>query len=185
MDKEKEFEEMIEKDPQLKRNRDFFQELDKKAMEEAENLSLKYVKEIMENPGEMSTTLAMLSVAKTLTFLCSYLYDKEEDFISAVDRARKCVAEELVPKLLNPQPCGHCDECQNGNPEGCKYPKVRGNYIESRFIPIAAGMLIEDDLFNKIIYQEPMDEDGKENEDGKRTDKDGHNVPDEGDGQPA
>ena len=41
------------------------------------------------------------------------------------------------------------------------HPDVRGDYTTSRFLPILCNMLIEYDLFNKIVYMHTV---GKEND---------------------
>lgn len=95
--------------------------------------------------------VAKLVFAKALATLSSFNYE-EPDFLQAMERARHCVAEELVPMLINEQPCKQCDECKKGNFNNCIHPIVRSEYCESRFLPILCEALIEYDVWNEILY---------------------------------
>jgi len=95
--------------------------------------------------------IAKLSAAKLLATLSSFSYE-EKDFVDAIDNARKCVQEELVPMLLQSEPCGECENCKNGRPDECIRPHIRHSHSESRFLPILAESLIEYDAWNEILY---------------------------------
>lgn len=129
-----------------------FAELEKTANEVAEDISSKLIESIVKENDKYNITSAILTVAKCMSHLTSYLYDTEEEFLSDVKKAREAVASTVIPALLDPRPCGQCDECKNGNPEGCLKPNIRGDRTTSRFLPLLCNMLIEYDLFNKICY---------------------------------
>ena len=84
--------------------------------------------------------------------LASYLYDSEEEFLTDVKKARTSVVTDIIPALLDQQSCGECQNCKNGNEAECINPTVRGDYTQSRFLPILCNMLVEYDLFNKVIH---------------------------------
>ena len=101
-------------------------------------------------------------MAKSLSHLASYLYDTEEEFLTDVKKARTSVVSDVIPALLDPQPCGLCEQCKNGNEMECINPKVRGDHTTSRFLPILCNMVIEYDLFNKILHMHTV---GKQEQD--------------------
>lgn len=146
--------EAIEKDENFQKGFDEYRRIEQKANSVAEELSASLVESIVkgDDNGKFNLSTAIMAVSKTLTHLTSYMYENEEQFLADVHKARTDVVSDVIPALLSPQPCGLCDECKNGNPEGCLNPTVRGDHTTSRFLPILANMLIEYDLFNKIIY---------------------------------
>ena len=136
-----------------------YQDLDTKSQE----LSVKYVKDIMtilelDKPDitieryRHNLLLAKFTVAKILATLSSFNYE-ENDFHDAMDRARHCVAEELVPMLINEEPCGECKNCKDGKPDECLNPKIRTKHCESRFLPVLCEALIDYDIWNEILYR--------------------------------
>ena len=144
----------IEKDENFQKGYEEFNRIEQKANKVAEELSATLVESIIKNDdGEkFNLSTAIMAVAKTLTHLASYMYDTEEEFLTDVKKGRTAVVSDVIPALLDPQPCGLCEECKNGNPEFCLQPNVRGDHTTSRFLPVLANMLIEYDMFNKIIY---------------------------------
>lgn len=154
----------IERDEDFQQGFDEYRKLEQKANSVAEELSISLIENIVKNNdnSKFNLTTAILAVSKTLSHLTSYMYENEEQFLTDVHKARTSVVSDIIPALLNPQPCGLCDECKNGNLEACLNPVVRGDYTTSRFLPILANMLIEYDLFNKTIYMHTA---GKMNDD--------------------
>ena len=108
---------------------------------------------IKENNGEtFNLTTSILAASKSLAGLASYLYDSEEEFIRDLQLAREAATDIIIPALLQQVPCGECEECRNGNPDGCINPNAREYLTTSRFLPILCAMIIEYDYFNKIVY---------------------------------
>lgn len=144
----------IERDENFQKGFDEYRRIEQKANAVAEELSASLIENIVkeDDNSKFNLTTAIMAVSKTLSHLTSYMYENEEQFLTDVHKARTDVVSDVIPALLSPQPCGLCDECKNGNPEGCLNPTVRGDHTTSRFLPILANMLIEYDLFNKIIY---------------------------------
>lgn len=138
----------------LQKGYDEYENLDKLAEEKATELSEKIVKDILdtENKDKYNMTIAMLSVSKTLVHLASYFYEKQEDFLEDIKKARGSIPADIIPALLKPTPCGECEKCKDGDPDNCIAPIVRADMTTSRIIPMIASMLIEYDLFNKILW---------------------------------
>ena len=162
----------IEKDEDFQKGYEEFQRIEQKANSVAEELSATLVESIVKQDGEkFNLSTAVMAVAKTLTHLVSYMYETEEEFLADVKKGRTAVVSDVIPALLNPQPCGLCEECRNGNPEFCSKPNVRGDYTTSRFLPILANMLIEYDMFNKILYMHTAGRVDKETPSGAGLDE--------------
>lgn len=155
-------EDALAKDDNFKKGVDEYSSLEKKANDVAEEISTKLVEEIVKNGEKFNISTAILAVAKCFGHLSSYLYDTEADFLTDVKKARVAVVSDVIPALLNPEPCGLCEECKNGNPQECLHPNVRGDYTTTRFLPLLCNMLIEYDLFNKVVYMYTA---GKEEQD--------------------
>ena len=149
----------VEQDEKYQKGLETFKELDAKAYSVAETMSESLIKSVIEKEEKFNISTAILSVAKTLTHLCSYLYDDEESFLKDISKARSAVVEDIIPALLNPEPCGECKNCKNGHPMECINPKVRADYTETRFLPILCNMLLEYDMFNKILHMYANGED--------------------------
>lgn len=144
--------EALQRDPKYREGLKKYQECTEKGAAVAEEIATKLVESIVKKEENFNITTAMLSVAKALTHLSSYLYDTEDEFLADIKKARTCVVTDIIPALLNPQPCGKCEACKNGKPYECETPDVRGDYTATRFLPLVCNMLIEYDLFNKILH---------------------------------
>ena len=161
----------LEKDDKYREGLDAFKELDTKAYSVAETISESLIKSIVEKEEKFNISTALLSVAKALTHLSSYLYDDEETFLKDVQKARSTVVEDIIPALLNPEPCGECENCKNGHPMECINPKVRADYTETRFLPILCNMLLEYDMFNKILHMYAFRKENEETSDSAEENK--------------
>ena len=161
----------LEKDDKYREGLDAFKELDTKAYSVAETISESLIKSIVEKEEKFNISTALLSVAKSLTHLASYLYDDEETFLKDVQKARSTVVEDIIPALLNPEPCGECENCKNGHPMECINPKVRADYTETRFLPILCNMLLEYDMFNKILHMYAFRKENEETPDSAEENK--------------
>ena len=153
-------EEALEKDTGVQKGLEEYRQIENKANSVAQEISTSIVESIVKEQEKFNITTALLAVAKTLTHLASYLYDSEEEFLTDVKKARTSVVTDIIPALLDPQACGECQNCKNGNEAECLNPTVRGDYTQSRFLPILCNMLVEYDLFNKVIHMHTV---GQEN----------------------
>ena len=153
--------EAITKDEDFNKGINEYKIIEKKANDVAEEISSTLVESIVKDNEKFNLSTAILAIAKCFSHLTSYMYDTEEEFLEDVRKARASVVSDIIPALLNPEPCGLCEECKNGNPHECLNPNVRGDYTTSRFLPILCNMIIEYDLFNKIVYMHTI---GKEND---------------------
>ena len=148
----------------LREDKDFQNALSK--YEEAENRSQEYsakiTKDIVEilhledskqtiEDARFNLIIARMTAAKLLATLSSFSYI-EQDFMDALTSARKLVQDELVPMLIQAEPCGECEACKNGHPDRCIKPHVREKYCESRFLPLLSDALIEYDAWSEILY---------------------------------
>lgn len=145
-------EEALKNDENVQAGLQEYQQLEQKANSVAEEISSTLIESIVKEQGKFNISTAILAVAKSLSHLASYLYDTEEEFLLDVKKARTSTVSDIIPALLNPQPCGHCLQCKDGNPLECEMPQVRGDYTTSRFLPVLCNMIIEYDLFNKILH---------------------------------
>ena len=97
---------------------------------------------------------------------------KTPEFLLDVKKARTSTVSDVIPALLDPQPCGNCISCKDGKPMECIAPQVRGDYTTSRFLPVLCNMVIEYDLFNKILHmytvgaEDNIDKASEENKEG-------------------
>lgn len=145
-------EEALQRDENMQAGLDEYKRMEQKANSVAEDISSTLIESIVKQEGKFNITTAILAVAKSLSHLTSYLYDTEEEFLADVKKARGSVVSDIIPALLDPQPCGNCMSCKDGKPMECENPDVRGDYTTSRFLPLLCNMLIEYDLFNKILH---------------------------------
>lgn len=129
-----------------------YEAMEKQANSVAEEISSTLIESIVKEQGKFNISTAIMAVAKSLSHLSSYLYDTEEEFLTDVKKARTAVVSDVIPALLNPEPCGECLSCKDGKPYECQTPHVRGDYTTSRFLPILCNMIVEYDLFNKILH---------------------------------
>lgn len=148
----------------LREDKDFQNAMSK--YEEAEKLSQEYsanfakelvgilhledAKQTIED-ARFNLLVAKMTAAKLLATLSSFSY-LEKDFMDALINARKLVQEELVPMLMQKEPCGECEACKNGHPDRCIRPNVREAFCESRFLPLLSDALIEYDAWSEILY---------------------------------
>ena len=147
----------IENDESIQAGMKEYNAIDQKANEVAEEICKAVVEAIIKDNEKFSITTAILAISKCLGCLASYLYNSEEEFLIDVKKARQAIVSDVIPALLDPEPCGVCDNCKDGNPEDCINPNIRGDYTTSRFLPLLSQMLIEYDLFNKILYMNIKD----------------------------
>lgn len=148
----------------LRQDKDFQNALSK--YEEAEKLSQEHsariAKDIVDilhledqkqtiEESRFNLIVAKMTAAKLLATLSSFSYI-EKDFMDSLMNARKLVQDELIPMLMQKEPCGECEACKNGHPDRCIRPKVREAYCESRFLPLLSDALIEYDAWSEILY---------------------------------
>ena len=148
----------------LREDKDFQNALSK--YEEAEKLSQEYsaniAKDIVDilhledasqtiEQARFNLIVAKMTAAKLLAILSSFSYI-EKDFMESLIRARKLVQDELVPMLIQKEPCGECEACKNGHKDRCIRPKIREDCCESRFLPLLSDALIEYDAWSEILY---------------------------------
>ena len=144
--------EALERDENVQAGLEEYKKMEQKANSVAEEISSTLIESIVKEEGKFNITTAILAVAKSLSHLASYLYDTEEEFLLDVKKARTSTVSDVIPALLDPQPCGNCMSCKDGKPMECITPQVRGDYTTSRFLPVLCNMVIEYDLFNKILH---------------------------------
>lgn len=145
-------EEALGRDENLQAGLDEFKNMEQKANSVAEEISSTLIESIVKDSDRFNISIAILAVAKSFAHLASYLYDTEEEFLLDVKKARTSVVSDIIPALLDPQPCGECLSCKDGKPMECMNPQVRGDHTTSRFLPILCNMIIEYDLFNKVLH---------------------------------
>lgn len=165
-------EEALKRDEDAQLGYSEYQKIEQKANNVAEEISTALVETIVKEENKFNITMAFMAVAKTFTHLASYLYDNEEEFLTAVTNARTLTVSDVIPALLDPQPCGECEACKNGNPMECINPAVRGEFTESRFLPILCNMIIEYDTFNKVMYMHTVGKQDTENVENIKNDVD-------------
>ena len=158
----KDIEQALATDKDMQAGIKAYNAVDEKATTVAEEITKALVENIVKEETEFNISTAILGVSKSLLQLASFMFDSEEEFLVHIKKARQCVVDEIIPTLLSPEPCGMCESCKNGKPEECIKPVIRQDYTQSRFLPMLCGMLIEYDLFNKILYMYTA---GKENND--------------------
>ena len=155
--------EALEKDEKMQNGLEEYKRMEQKANSVAEEISSNIIESIVKEEGKFNISEAILAVAKSLSHLASYLYDTEEEFLYDVKKARTATVSDIIPALLDPQPCGNCMSCKDGKPMECINPEVRGDYTTSRFLPVLCNMIIEYDLFNKVLHMYTMSEDNNDN----------------------
>lgn len=144
--------EALKKDEKMQAGLEEYAKMEKQANDVAEEISSTLIESIVKEQGKFNISVAILAVAKSLSHLASYLYDTEEEFLTDVKKARTATVSDVIPALLDPQPCGNCQSCKDGNPMECINPTVRGDHTTSRFLPILCNMVVEYDLFNKVLH---------------------------------
>lgn len=148
----KDIELALSKDKDLQAGVKAYHSLDEKAMAVSQEITKAMIENIVKEESEFNITMAVLAVSKSLIELASFLYDSEEEFLVAMKKSRTTIVSDIIPALLDPEPCGLCESCKNGKPEECVQPKIRQDYTQSRFLPLVCGSLIEYDLFNKVLH---------------------------------
>ena len=145
-------EEALGRDENVQLGMEKYRAMEQKANSVAEEISSSLIESVVKQEGKFNISEAIMAVAKSLSHLVSYLYDTEEEFLMDVKKARTAVVSDVIPALLDPQPCGNCTSCKDGKPMECINPQVRGDYTTTRFLPLLCNMIIEYDLFNKILH---------------------------------
>ena len=148
----KDIEMALQHDEDTQKGISTYNKMDTRAVAIAQEITKAMIDNIVKEENDFNLSLAILSISKSLVQLTSFMYDTEEEFLQAMQKARQCIVSDMIPALLDPQPCGNCEECKNGNQEDCLNPVVRADYTQSRFLPLICGNLIEYDLFNKVLY---------------------------------
>lgn len=129
-----------------------YNSIDEQANAVAQEITKAMVENIVKEESNFNLSSALLGVSKSMVQLSSFLYDTEEEFLVAMKRARELVVSDLVPMLVDAHPCGACESCKNGNPDECLHIQINTENTQSRFLPLLCGMLIEYDLFNKVVH---------------------------------
>ena len=149
-------EQTLMEDEHFKEGNNEYERIMEQAMIISEEITSALIKEIVKktDTGEKANTLtlttAIAATAKTLINLVSYVYDTEEELKDTVIKAREAVVDTIIPALLNPQPCGKCPECKNGDP--CTNPDMDTSMLQTRTLPILCAEILEYDLWNKTMY---------------------------------
>ena len=148
----------LREDPDFKKALEKYEEAEKLSQEYSAQLAKQLI-DILHLDNKQQTieearynlVVAKMSAAKLLATISSFSYI-EKDFMDSLIRARQCVQDELIPMLIQQEPCGECESCKNGHPEQCIRPHVRDEYCESRFLPLLSDALIEYDAWSEILY---------------------------------
>ena len=149
-------EQTLMEDEHFKEGATEYERIMEQSMVISEEITSALIKEIVKktDTGEKANTLtlttAIMATAKTLINLASYVYDTEDELKNTVVKARENVVNTVIPALLNPQPCGECPECKNGQP--CSNPNMDTSMLQTRTLPILCAELLEYDLWNKVMY---------------------------------
>ena len=151
--------EKLKEDESFKKALEVFESAQDKSQKLVEKLMDVIMKELPDitdhnasiQDSRVAYMTAKLAAAKALISLASFSY-QQDDFIKALDNAHNCVYNELIPMLMDKEPCGQCEECKNGNKSQCLQPKVREEYCESRFLPMLCGSLIEYDAWSEVLF---------------------------------
>lgn len=149
-------EQTLLEDENFKEGENEYQRISEQSMVISEEITSALIKEIVKktDTGEKANTLtlttAIMATAKTLINLCSYVYESEEELKDIIIKARETVVNTVIPALLDPQPCGECPECKNGQP--CSNPNMNTEMLQTRTLPILCASLLEYDLWNKTMY---------------------------------
>lgn len=150
--------EKLQQDPAFQKAMSKYEEAETKAQEISTRLTKELVNELnLEDTKQtvedarFNLLVAKLAAIKALVSLTSFNYT-ENDFMESMIKARKCVQNELVPMLMQVEPCGECEQCKNGHKDKCIRPNVRQDHCESRFLPLICDSLIEYDAWSEILY---------------------------------
>lgn len=148
----------LDENPAVKTAWDEYNDMETQARELANKMSEVIIQELHLDDDSLSIkearkhhVIAKLASSGLLAMLSSLSYD-EADFAISAKRAREIVTNQLVPMLVDEQPCGECDECKNGHPEKCLNPKYDEKNSESRFLPLLCQALIEYDAWAESLH---------------------------------
>jgi hypothetical protein len=149
---------IIEEDNHYQEGNNEYQRIMELATATSEEITASLIQEVVKKTDDgskanaLTLSTAILACAKAMVNLASYAYDTEEQFKDDIIKARKAVVDTIIPAVLDPQPCGECEECKNGNQMGCINPDLNTELLQTRVIPILANSLVEYDTWNKIMY---------------------------------
>ena len=149
---------ILEEDKNYQEGNNEYQRIMELATATSEEITASLIQEVVKKTDDgskanaLTLSTAILACAKAMVNLASYAYDTEEQFKNDIIKTRKAVVDTVIPAILDPQPCGQCEECQNGNPMGCINPDLNTELLQTRVIPILANALVEYDTWNKIMY---------------------------------
>lgn len=146
---------ILDNDPDLAKGYEEYNDIEKEADDMAKQITKDLLEAIIKkdnNDKKLNLSTVIMAAAKTLSYLSGYMYDEEKEFLDDVQLARQAVVSDIIPALLHVKPCGECENCKNGEPEECLNPKLTPEYTTSRILPIIANMLIEYDIFNKVLW---------------------------------
>ena len=151
-------ENIIKEDKNYQEGNNEYQRIMELATATSEEITASLIQEVVKTTDDgskanaLTLSTAILACAKAMVNLTSYAYDTEDNFKEDIVKARKAVVDKIVPAILDPQPCGQCEECQNGNPMGCINPDLNTELLQTRVVPILANALVEYDTWNKVMY---------------------------------
>lgn len=149
---------IIEEDKNYQEGNNEYQRIMELATLTSEEITASLIQEVVKKTDDgskanaLTLSTAILACAKAMVNLASYAYDTEDEFKEDIIKARKAVVDTIIPAVLDPQPCGECEECKNGNPMSCINPDMNTELLQTRVIPILANSLVEYDTWNKVMY---------------------------------
>lgn len=147
---------MTDENKHLQEAKEEYEKIMKQADRLSEKISSVLIKKITETTekGEkansLTLTTAIAATAKTLISLVSYIYETEDELKDVVLKSKEAVVNTVIPALLNPQPCGECPECKNGQP--CSNPNMDTELLQTKSLPVLCAEILEYDLWNKTMY---------------------------------
>jgi hypothetical protein len=149
---------ILEEDNNYKEGSNEYQRIMELATETSEEIAAALIQEVVKKTDDgskenaLTLSTAILACAKAMVNLASYAYDTEEEFKEDIIKSRKAIVDTVIPALLDPQPCGECEECKNGSPMSCVNPDLNTEMLQTRVVPILANALVEYDTWNKVMY---------------------------------
>ena len=163
----KDIQKALSEDKDMQEGLEQYNVIDEKANAVAQEITKAMVENIVKEENNFNLSTAILGVSKSLVQLSSFLYDSEEEFLVAIKRARDLVVSDVVPMLVDAHPCGVCENCKDGNPDECMNVQINTDNTQSRFLPMLCGMLIEYDLFNKVLHMHTAGKEANANKEEK------------------
>jgi hypothetical protein len=149
---------IIEEDKNYQEGNDEYQRIMELATLTSEEITASLIQQVVKKTDDgskenaLTLSTAILACAKAMVNLASYAYDTEDEFKEDIMKAREAVVDTIIPAILDPQPCGECEACKNGNPMDCLNPDLNTELLQTRVIPILANGLVEYDTWNKILF---------------------------------